>query len=623
MQLEEIERLSKQPLLSDSAVQEHFLNGLEPILKEPEKTEETEAENAPKASQRADANQDKKSQATRLIDLAAKAKLWHAPEGEAYATVPVADHHEHHRLRQKGFKQWLARQYYKHCKGAPSAQALNDALGVLEATAQHDGDERPVYVRVAEHDGKIYLDLANEKWEAVEISTDGWNVIDSPPVAFRRSRGMLALPYPLSGGSVDRLIQYVNLDPKDDHAWRLLVACLLAMFRPKGPYPILIFHGEQGSAKSTTLKIIRTLVDPNKSLLRTSPRDERDLMIAANNGWILSYDNLSRLESWLSDGFCRLSTGGGLATRELYSDNDELIIDAQRPVVFNGIEELATRGDLLDRAVLFNLPTITRENRKTEADFWKQFEQDRPSILGALLDAVSGALRSLATTTMNCLPRMADFATWATAAEESLGWEPGAFMKAYAANQEEANDMALGASPIAEPLKEFVRLRTTLGKGWEGTATALLEALNGQGDDQVKRLKSWPSAPRGLSNALRRLAPCLRSSGIALTFSRTSRASRITIEQICISSTLPTSATRTQAFQMVSSVDESVAKQPSVASGVDSVAGGVDGVADQSAHLHSLTKRNNRASVDGVASVDGLPLRSSAPEQVEVFTDVD
>ncbi len=476
-----------------------------------------------------ESGQERKSQSTRLIELAAEAELWHTPDGDAYATIRVADHHEHHRLRSKLFKQWLAQQYYQHLKGAPSSQGMSDALAVLEAKACFDGEEHPVHVRVAERNGVIYLDLANERWEAVAITPTGWTVIATPPIAFRRGRGMLALPIPLPDGSVERLKQYINLDPKREHDWTLLVACLLAMFRPKGPYPVIILHGEQGSAKSTLVRILRILIDPHKSLLRTAPRDERDMMISAANSWVLAYDNLSHLDPWLSDALCRLSTGGGLSTRELYTDADELILEAQRPILINGIEELATRGDLLDRAVLFYLPTIPKENRRTEADLWQQFEQDHAYILGALLDVVSKAMQELPSIKLESLPRLADFALWVTSAEKALGWESGTFLKAYTANQTDANDLTLEASPITAPLKKVLALPTSKPH-WDGTASALLEHLNGQADDQTKRLKGWPKKPNGLSNTLRRLAPNLRVANIEVTFSRTNGVRSITLE---------------------------------------------------------------------------------------------
>jgi hypothetical protein len=206
---------------------------------------------------------------------------------------------------------------------------------------------------------------------------------------------MLPMPMPEEGGCLDVLRPFVNV--ATDEEWRLLVSWLLAALRPRGPYPALGVHGEQGSAKSTLVRVLRSLIDPNVAALRSTPRDERDLVIAANNGWLIALDNLSHLQDWLSDALCRLATGSGFATRELYSNAEETIFAAQRPIVLNGIEELATRADLLDRAILLYLPTIPEEKRQDEQAFWQAFEQARPHILGALLDIVSAALGTLPT----------------------------------------------------------------------------------------------------------------------------------------------------------------------------------------------------------------------------------
>ena len=102
----------------------------------------------------------------------------------------------------------------------------------------------------------------------------------------------------------------------------LVVAWLLAALQRGGPYPVLVIAGEQGSAKTMLTKILRTLIDPNAAPTRALPREERDLMIAANNGHILAFDNLSGLPSWLSDALCRLASGGSFAIRQLYTDCD-------------------------------------------------------------------------------------------------------------------------------------------------------------------------------------------------------------------------------------------------------------------------------------------------------------
>src|SRR5262249_45493923 len=153
--------------------------------------------------------------------------------------------------------------------------------------------------------------------------------------------------------------------------WILLIAWLLMTYSPRGPYPVLNLTGEQGAAKSTRAPVLRSLIDPSSAPLRTAPRYEPDLIISAHAGWVLGFDNLYFLPQWLSDAFCRLATGGGFATRELYSDAEEVLFDAQRPVLFTGIEDLTVNGDLLDRSIRLSLPVIPEDQRKPESTFWK------------------------------------------------------------------------------------------------------------------------------------------------------------------------------------------------------------------------------------------------------------
>jgi hypothetical protein len=470
------------------------------------------------------------SQATRLVTLATDAgvELFHTPDGEAYASMVVEGHTETWLLKVKGFRRWLARLFYAEEDKTPGSQALQDALGVLEGKALYDGPELPVFTRLAEHNGAIYLHLANEDWQAVEITSSSWRVVDTPPVKFRRAKGMLPLPMPVRGGNLADLRPFLNLASDED--WRLLVSWLIAALRPRGPYPILVIYGEQGSAKSTLVRILRKLTDPNKAALRTTPRDERDLVITATNGWLIALDNLSHLPDWLSDALSRLATGSGFATRELYSDAEEAIFDAQRPIVINGIEEVATRGDLLDRALILYLPTIPKHKRQDEETFWGTFEQASPQILGALLDVVSTALRDVSGVQLAEKPRMADFARWACAAAPACGWTAQDFLKAHQGVQTAAHELTLEASPVGPLLRDLMAIHHT----WQGTATELLPQLEtlAQGGptppgtfkagSDVTKQKTWPKNGRSLSNVLRRLAPTLRAVGIDVQYTRQS-----------------------------------------------------------------------------------------------------
>ena len=404
------------------------------VIEELERTARA-AENLP------DDSQGTRSQASLLVDLAAAAELWHAPDGTAFATVQIDRHRETWNLRTKAFRDWLSYNFFLEKGQAPGGQALADALGVLSGKARFEGPGFPVFTRVAEVKGTLYMDLANSEWEAVEITASGWKITSDPPVRFRRPRGMLPLPTPIPGGDIGLLRPFLNLST--DQEWSLYLACLVQALRGHGPYPVLVVYGEHGTAKSTVALIYRRLVDPNLSDLRGPPRDERDLRIQATNSWVLGYDNLTGVSEWLSNALCRLSTGGGMGTRELYSDDEEVIFDGQRPSVLNGIEEIATRPDLVDRTVSLTLLPISPTDRRTEREFWAAFSAVHPYVLGGLFDAVVSGLRELSNVHIAELPRMADFAVWATACESGLGLAPGEFLGAYTANRSEANTAAV------------------------------------------------------------------------------------------------------------------------------------------------------------------------------------
>jgi hypothetical protein len=465
-----------------------------------------------------------RSQATRLVTLAADTEFFHTPDGSPYATIPVAGHRETWPLRGSRYRAWLRQRFFDAEGGAPGAQALQDALGVLEGEALFRGPEQAVAVRLVEHAGAIYLDLGDPAWRAVEITAAGWRVDETPPVKFRRPRGLLPLPEPTRGGQIAQLRPFVNV--ADEAAWRRVVSWLIAALRPHGPYVILDFHGEQGSAKSTTSRVLRHLLDPNAAPLRAEPRDGRDLMIAASNGWIVAFDNLSRLDARLSDALCRLATGGGFATRALYTDDEEMLFDAMRPIVVNGINELAVRSDLLDRALVEQLPTIPEAARRPEAEFWRAFEAARPAILGALCDAASRALADEPTLEVDGLPRMADFTRWAVAAAPALGWTAAEFLEDYRQARTAANSLPLEASLIVPCVQ------TLAARGWEGTAAELLAHLNAHADETTRHLRGWPRRTQAVSGELRRLAPNLRATGVAIGF-RVAHGNRklITIRQ--------------------------------------------------------------------------------------------
>jgi hypothetical protein len=485
------------------------------------------------------------SQADILVALSEADELFQTPDGVAFADIEVNGHRETWAVQSKSYRRSLRRRFFAEFSGAPNSEAVAAAINVIEAKAQHDTPVRDVFVRVGELDGRIYLDLCDADWRAVEVDETGWQVIDRPDIRFRRSPDMRPLPVPEPDGSVDGLRTLLNIPlptrrhPKaGDDDFVLAISYGLACLRGRGPYPVMAIGGEQGSAKSTRSALLRSVIDPRHPRLRGLPRDERDLVVAARNQHVLAFDNVSGLRHWLSDALCRIASGAGFGTRELYTDQEEVVFSGARPTILNGIEEVVERPDLAERSIFSTCEPINPKNRLSEEEVWASFAATHASVLGALLDAVATGLKRFPETRPPDLPRMADFAHWAIACESAL-WESGAFLNAYNANILAAVESVLEASPVAVAVRKLMEPTAKTPKSekepappWAGTASELLEKLTGLVTERVAKSDAWPGSSRALAGRLRRAASFLRRVGIDVAFEREAQARQIVITHI-------------------------------------------------------------------------------------------
>lgn len=360
-----------------------------------------------------------------LIGLSKKeCTLWHDADGNAFVTVQNDDHKENWPIQSNQFKSMLRSKLYNAWGKAIRTEYMEQATALLEQEAKR-GALFPTAIRLAGHNNKVYLDLCNEQWQVVEVDSDGYRIIENPPIKFVRKKAMRALPVPTDSCSLDQFLSLLNLTDEDSRI--LVTGWIISAFHPTGPYFVLVLTGGQGAAKSTTARALRGLIDPNAVPLRSLPGNEEDLAIMATNAFVVPFDNVSRLSCWQSDALCRLSTGGGLSKRKLYSDDDEVILDNRRPVILNGIPDFVNKPDLLSRCLLVTLEEISEEDRLTEEEFIDRYNALVPAILGALLKILSDTLERIPETKLTSKPRMADAARWITAAETALGWKPGTF----------------------------------------------------------------------------------------------------------------------------------------------------------------------------------------------------
>jgi len=343
------------------------------------------------------------------------------------------------------------------------------------------------------------------EWQAVKITSTGWQVINAPDVLFIRGDYMRALPTPTQSGDINLLWSLVNI-PKHDHL--KVIAWLLECLRPDTPYPVLEITGEQGSVKSTSQKHLRKLIDPNKSNLRAAPKTIEDIWVTAKHAHIVSFENISHLSAGYQDALCVLATGGAYATRTLHTTSDETVIELKKPIVLNGIPVNVTAQDLLDRTLHIDLPVI--QSRITESEIEALFDKDYQSIFSGLLDVFVKALEILPTINdieRHELPRMADFALLGEAVYRLHGHAPKTFINEYHEKRTEGIYRTLEASPIAVAAIAYLEDHP---QGYDGTVKGLLDALTvftPQGE-------SWPKSAKGFADILRRLAPAFRTIGI-------------------------------------------------------------------------------------------------------------
>jgi len=479
-----------------------------------------------------DEEQPHKAQADRIVELVWKENvtLFQDQYGDPYARLKNGEHWEIHRLRGRHFRRWLCRLLWQAEHKAPNANAIISALAVLEGKSCFECPCFPLENRTARDDVAIYYDLTNENWEVVKITAGGWEVMKTPPILFRRHAHEQPQVTPVRGGSVELLLPFLNL--AEPRFVMLLLVYLVTCLIPGIPHPVPVFHGPQGSAKTTLARMLRLLVDPSSMGTLSLPTTNAELAQQLSHHWFAFFDNVTSLPGWASDALCRGVTGDGFSKRELYSDDDDVIYAFQRCIGLNGINLAAQKPDLLDRALLFRLERIPKESRKSEEDLWEAFMKARPLILGGMFDALSTAMQMRGKIRLAEMPRMADFAHWGCSIAEAMGFSQAEFLAAYFANIGQQHEEVVQENVVAAAIMAF----TEGGKTWEGTASELLNALCGIAEAEKidTHSKWWPKAPNSLSRRLNEVRTNLAEVGIVVELLHDSsgrRCIRITRER--------------------------------------------------------------------------------------------
>ena len=435
-------------------------------------------------------------------------------------------------VRSKRFKNWLSYLMYQREEKGAGTEAVSAAVNVISGKCQCEGKSFKLYNRVAPgEDGNIYLDMADENWRAIKITKEGWEVVEQPPILFRRYKQQKALVIPLKPKSIEearefaaRFFNHVNVkDTVDSKNNKLVLICtIICYLLPNIPHPVIIVYGPQGATKSYLFKLIRRTIDPSIVELLDLPHDKTEIIQQLDHNWLTFYDNLTYLSDEISNIFCRAATGAGFSKRELYSDDDDIIFDYKRCVGVNGINQVAKKGDLLDRGVLIELDKVNE--RKTEAEVDSNFEVDRAAILGGFLTILSDALKRYPDVKVTEYQRLADFHRYGCAITEAYGATSAEFSKAYENKVENQTDETLNNSVIGLAVMGFLTTHFKknqetgkfLNEKWEGTPAELLDTITETAvilRIQTGSTSEWPKNPQVFSRKLNDLIPALNKKG--------------------------------------------------------------------------------------------------------------
>jgi hypothetical protein len=455
---------------------------------------------------------DANTQADRLLALVTpeNCTLFRDQFSRPFASIRVAGRHETWPVRGKHFRMWLSSLLWEAEHSAPRPYVLSAALTVLEARACFEGERLQLSNRVAWHEGALWYDLSNERWEAVRVTEEGWEVVTNPPTVFYRHAHQTPQVGPQRGGDVRALLPFLNLG--EDAPAVLLLTYLVSCFLPDIAHPVLVLYGPHGAAKTTLAAMLRRLIDPSAMDTLALPRMGAECVQQLAHHWFAFFDNVTALPGWASDTICRAVTGEGFSKRELFTDDEDVLYAFRRCIGINGLTLAARKPDLLDRSILLRLERIGPGDRKPLKALWDAFETTRPVILGGLFDALAAALRLRKAVQVKQSPRMADFAVNGCAIAEALGYGRQAFLDAYAANVERQHEESMHENPVTEALAAFMEDRVR----WRGSPSDLLEQLEEVADRETisTRSRSWPAAANALTMRLNEVRTLLADAGL-------------------------------------------------------------------------------------------------------------
>jgi hypothetical protein len=428
------------------------------------------------------------------------------------------------------FASWLSNKCYETSKAVVGTTAIKDAIrAVVGVSTKLPIGVAPVRYAYDPSGNGIWIDLADKNSSFVHVTTDKITIETHCPTAFYRPTGTGTMPLPEIIGKpeecvavLDEYFAFLAIDRKSRAG---LFAVMMSAMRPMEQpangaltrYAVGVFNGEHGSGKSTRQMFVRRTIDMREPASMKMPDKVDDMIIYCEHSAVVSLDNQSALSETMSDALCRVATGDGNVKRSLYTSRDLAVFRGSRPIFVNGITDVVTRDDLLDRSIIVHVEKPA--TRKTDDELEASFKTILPRVFGALLLCMQNALIHESSTDTDRSIRMLQAARWAAAAEVTAGFDPGEVEQAYLAARREAVSIAAD-DPFVSAILGIVAPGTT----WKGTMTALTEQLIEHVEERdactgkaaKKAPKDFPTTVAKVRSMVKRKQPALRALGLEL-----------------------------------------------------------------------------------------------------------
>lgn len=455
--------------------------------------------------------------ARQLVEVAkqgGRAEYFHDVAQVPYARIERDGHYEVRAVRESDYAEWLTVLNYDIEGLAPEEAAAKRAVATLAVIARK-GKERQVYLRHGAHDGAFYYDLCNDRWQAVRITRDGWDVVDDPPAMFRRYDHMRP--------------QVMPIRPSGEH-WALKALVDLANIGQTGREILTVqLHvlnvadidqmgggtlGLEGTGKTATQKLAVAVADPSTDAESSLPKSKNDLTLHLSTHCLASFDNLSHITEDQSDDLSRSGTGASDSLRALYTDNGTNRRRYRTPTFFNGINVTGAKPDFYDRNIIYRTLETFDGPRLSKNKLTAKLEELLPHALGEIFDNLSNAMRfrDEFKEEDRWTPRMVDWYLWALAVSRAMGKADGWLEGVFKPMIDRRDYDAIADHPLTRAL-EFVASQ----RGYVGTASELYSHLN-DNDQKIPfkcqidtKDRNWPRSAGSFGMRIKPLIKSLRS----------------------------------------------------------------------------------------------------------------